>query len=452
MTALVVRLIALTVVLQRLESTCGFTSPHASRLAVSSRGSILYAGADNLYNDFDEKDDDDDEEEDEYIDTAELGDWRTFRMNLAETGTASDKKTNSEAPRKSVSKENEQLLRSQSKTLAEEYESGIWAHEAPKPEVGGLVLRMPLEVELYRNTKHSVMGKKLRASIEEGDRIALWYRKAQIMCEQQMKKIAGMAEEGQIDASKLDEESNDFLQMYLDNQETWQEVCLVVDGNNASGKASALVLNRPMAFKLTENLAQLVLQGSMARTNTVVKANLPDLAHFMRAFGTECAVYVGGPDKQDAPATLIHGFKDLLGAKEVSPGTNIYMGGMDAAIQGVIDGEYKALDFRFFVGKHCFEDNLLELECILGKYQPIACARPLALKQCIALPKPLYHEVLELCGGELKMISQLELLKRDDISINLEVDEDDEDILDELDELSKLEDDDEEEDDDDFVI
>jgi hypothetical protein len=207
-----------------------------------------------------------------------------------------------------------------------------------------------------------------------------------------------------------------------------------------------------MAFKLTANLAQLVLQGSLARP-TVVKDNVPDLTYFMKAFGTECAVYVGGPDNQDAPATLVHGFKELPGAVEVSPGANIYMGGMDAAIQGVIDGKYKALDFRFFVGKHSFDDNLLELECILGKYQPIACARPLALKQCISLPKPLYHEVLELCGGELKMISQLELLKRDDItgSIQFEVDEeDDESILDELDELTKIDDD--EDDDDDFVI
>jgi len=51
----------------------------------------------------------------------------------------------------------------------------------------------------------------------------------------------------------------------------------------------------------------------------------------------------------------------------------------------------------------------------LGKYQPIASARCIALKQCIALPKPLWHEVLELCGGELKDISALEFAKRDDL-------------------------------------
>lgn len=63
-----------------------------------------------------------------------------------------------------------------------------------------------------------MLGKKLRKLVNEGDRVALWYRKAQLMCEQEMKKIAGMAENGQIDASDLDEESNEYLQMYLDNQ------------------------------------------------------------------------------------------------------------------------------------------------------------------------------------------------------------------------------------------
>jgi hypothetical protein len=33
-----------------------------------------------------------------------------------------------------------------------------------------------------------------------------------------MRKIASMAEDGQIDAAKLGEDSNEFLQMYLDNQ------------------------------------------------------------------------------------------------------------------------------------------------------------------------------------------------------------------------------------------
>lgn len=80
------------------------------------------------------------------------------------------------------------------------------------------MVRLPLEVELYRNTKHSLLGKKLRKDVGDGDRVALWYKKAQILCEKEMRRIAQTAEAGQIDASRLTEESTEFLQMYLDNQ------------------------------------------------------------------------------------------------------------------------------------------------------------------------------------------------------------------------------------------
>ena len=163
-----------------------------------------------------------------------------------------------------------------------------------------------------------------------------------------------------------------------------------------------------MAFQLTENLAQLVLQGGLGGRSPA--SSMKQLQAFIKAFGSECAVYVGGPDCQEEPATLIHGFANLPGCEEIMPG--IYKGGIQAAIEGVAAGLYKALDFRFFVGRHEYEDSMMDLDVVLGKYQPIAGARTLALKQCISLPKPLWHEVLELCGGELKEISELEKLKR----------------------------------------
>jgi glucose-6-phosphate 1-epimerase/putative transcriptional regulator len=112
----------------------------------------------------------------------------------------------------------------------------------------------------------------------------------------------------------------------------------------------------------------------------------------MMAFQRECAIYVGGPDDQVEPAILIHGIKDLPGAVEISPGTQIYRGGIEAAVEGVINGKYSPLEFRFFVGCHSYEESALDVAVHLGKYQPIACARSVALKQCISLPKPLWHE------------------------------------------------------------
>ena len=39
-------------------------------------------------------------------------------------------------------------------------------------------------------------------------------------------------------------------------------------------------------------------------------------------------------------------------------------------------------------------------------WYPVACSKQLALKQVIQLPKPLWREVLELCGGDLKKASK----------------------------------------------
>ena len=261
-------------------------------------------------------------------------------------------------------------------------------------------MRMPIEVELYRNHRHSIVGRKLRkkyGSVVDEDDATTWYKKARLLVEDEMQEIASTADDsGQIDPTTLSDESTEMLQIFLDNQETWQEVCLLVEKDDDLGTAKALVLNRPMAFKLTENISRLVLNGAYQATTTSSErsqsAVKKDLIKFMLAFGQECAVYVGGTDDQDQPATIIHGIKDLPGAREISPGTGIYEGGLEAAVDGVLHGKYNPLDFRFFVGCHIYDESTLDVSVVLGKYQPIACARALALKQCISLPKPLWHE------------------------------------------------------------
>ena len=56
----------------------------------------------------------------------------------------------------------------------------------------------------------------------------------------------------------------------------------------------------------------------------------------------------------------------------------------------------------------------------------------------------LHFEVMELCGGELADLSQLELLKRDDLKFQVLDDEDySDDISNELSELDNFDDDDE---------
>mmetsp|Transcript_62313 Transcript_62313/g.184379 ORF Transcript_62313/g.184379 Transcript_62313/m.184379 type:complete len:349 (-) Transcript_62313:1344-2390(-) len=218
--------------------------------------------------------DDDDEDDDDAIDPDSLGDWRAFRRNLAQSGIetpessgagtddGSDEETKkSKVERKSVSKRNEALLEAQSEALAKEYKSGVWAHEAPNAEVGGLICRLPLEAEIHRNTEHSLMGQKLetRLSLDDGDgpseyygddvasgddgtgtqaseplplgasspgvsfsplaaQTVFWYRNAQSLIRSEMAKITAVAQDGQIDASQLSPEGSDMLNLYIDHQ------------------------------------------------------------------------------------------------------------------------------------------------------------------------------------------------------------------------------------------
>lgn len=409
-----------------------------------------------LYGSTVENDDDDDDDDDEYIDTDALGDWRNFRRNLA-MGTNDDDDDGSSA-KKAIGDsstavamtsnerevtENEKVLEKQNKELAEEYASGVWAHQTSTPEVGGLVIRMPLEVELYRNYRHSITGSKLRAIlVDDGagegsatDNFVMshWYGRSRDLIEEQMKEIADMAdEEGQIDATTLAEDYSEMLHLYLENQENWQEVCMVLErttSSEGSKSAKTLVLNRPMGFKLTKALGRLVYFGTFDKQTTIDREKVKGLTRFMIAFRDECAIYVGGPDDHGNPAILVHGIPDLPGAVEISPGSNIYRGGLEAAVDGVLEGRYSPLEFRFFVGCHSYEESMLDVEVRLGKYQPIACARALALKQCISLHKPLWHEVMELCDGDLPDVSRLEMLKHDDVTFQVLDEESDLEIL-----------------------
>ena len=427
---------------------------------------------------------DDDEDDDEYIDDSSLGDWRQFRANLATSGistqagngegegntssktdegasdsstppsattsTSTDASAANTRQRKSVSKRNESLLKSQNAELYKEYETGVWAHEAPAPEVGGLLCRLPLEAEIYRNAKYSPVGQKLQAILEkeddggdnklsqdnkDGDDTGLgsspgvsfsllgaktlyWYRKARKLIEEETNKVTAGAVGGEIDASALPKESIDFLNLYLNHQDTWQEVCLVAEKNEENGMASTLVLNRPMAFSLSDSIARLILFG--AYKNDLGPEEMEILVKFSIAFDKEIYCYLGGPDELEKSACVVHGIADLKGSKEIAPNTGIYLGhreSIEAAVHSIMQGMHSPSDFRFFVGKHRYLDGRLDLECVLGKYQPIACSRALALKQCKALPKPLFHEVMELVGGEMAELSKLELMKRDDIQI-----------------------------------
>ena len=110
--------------------TVSFTSTCTTRPCFLSR---------RLARSGDEEEEYDDDDDDDMIDVDSLGDWRAFRRSLAANSSSS---SSSEQERltvpsqvaapsrsKTVSRENEELLETQSRELADEYRKGVWAHE-----------------------------------------------------------------------------------------------------------------------------------------------------------------------------------------------------------------------------------------------------------------------------------------------------------------------------------
>ncbi|KAG8458528.1 hypothetical protein KFE25_003063 [Diacronema lutheri] len=378
--------------------------------------------------------------------------WREFRAQLIAGGirlttedAAAAAPSTEAQPRVVVARRNEELLRAQNAQLYDEYVNGAWAHVSP-PEPGGLMCRLPLQAqimyfmrderrtgecagwgELMRERLRSELPTEPPAATDGADaaadggggsgarnvyaewlaNTAYCYRLVESTVLETMRGMQQRARtRGPLDSSGLKGHELALLRFFSAAQDCWQEVCLVTS-TSAPDRAEGVVINRPLAKAIDRQLAKLLLGGERPG------APEPDeraLDRLVGAFGAQAGVYVGGPDAQREPALFVHGIDGLSGAVEVSPGTRIFTGGLDAAIDGVISGTYKPLDFRFFVGR------TRALSTAQGEYIALACARPIALKQCLGLPKPLWHEVMELAGGECAQLSRMEITKRDDLT------------------------------------
>jgi len=303
-------------------------------------------------------------------------------------------------------------------------------------EIGGLMCRLPLQATLTglmrsRAAGESVLGDRLRdrlmAELPAGEAdggsspeelFEAWaantnycYRLAEGWTTEVLGSVAAKAVGGRIDRRTLSDEERELLTAYVGAQENWQSVCLVLGTSGpSSGRVAteAVTINRPLARSVdSRELAEALLNGQDGSGQTAFDGAA--IKRCIRAFGGQAAVYNGGPQRRASPAILLHGLEGLEGAEEVAPGTKIYRGGVMDAIDGVLDGRFSPLDFRWFIGR------LGGLRVDGFEWQAVACARPVALKQCLGLPKPLWHEVMELCGGQSAELSRLEILKREDI-------------------------------------
>lgn len=378
--------------------------------------------------------------------------WRAFRAKLISGGLrltgeedGGDAVAAAEPPpaeRTSVAPQNEALLKEQNEALWREYYGGAWAHESPGIEPGGLVCRLPLPAQLTRQMRagaQSTWSERMRERLlaglpraegEEGGAgdadesarlVEQWsanahftYRLAEGLVVETLQAVSSKATDGRVSWSDISEEQRELVALYSDSQDSWQEVCLVLKAvESASGTSSVasecVVINRPLARSMSPELAALLLNGAEdGQQGGQLLYDEPFVERFLRAFGDEAAVYLGGPERQEERGLVIHGF-DLPGATELAPGTKIFTGGVEAIVSAVLDGTRSPLDFRWFIGRRT------DVSTSKAAWCPIACARPVVLKQCLGLPKPLWHEVMELCGGEVADVSKIELLKRSDL-------------------------------------
>lgn len=108
-------------------STTAATTCSSTRLASTFYNDFEGYNVDDDDDDDDNEDEEDEEEDDEFL-LVDDRDWRTFRKNLSLQEKEDDGSGRNQPP-SSVSKENEEVLESQSQQLYTEYKKGIWAHE-----------------------------------------------------------------------------------------------------------------------------------------------------------------------------------------------------------------------------------------------------------------------------------------------------------------------------------
>ncbi|XRB06594.1 transcriptional regulator [Pycnococcus provasolii] len=186
---------------------------------------------------------------------------------------------------------------------------------------------------------------------------------------------------------------------FCDKQEYFAQAVILLLDHRPEGSVG-VILNRPTQWELNE-----------------VSSAIDE------CFG-EQRLYFGG-DVGAGTVLVIHGDGDVDGAREVT--TGVYLGGYDSVVERVSDGSSKPQDYKFF-SKCCgWGAGQLDREVEAGVWHPVSAARPLLLKQCLQLPKPLWREVMELCGGDLADEAKDAYAPRDAFDQQQSNDDDDDD-------------------------
>lgn len=315
-------------------------------------------------------------------------DWQAFRARLVE----SERGQGWDARKSSAN--NWALLEKQDKELSQQ---PAWAFETSGLiEVGALLVHQPIEEQVLLDSQLSAALNASREPLElleETEAPDTPTAAASARWAEAKRWINDSVEEALNQIRKRRRRPTDLqlrlLQKYALYQQTWQHVVLLVS-HDAEG-SRGLVLNRPLASNITDALGLLEEYG--------------DFKGSAEAFVTGLAgspVYLGGQDGKGL--TVLSKYGDLDGSTELCPG--IFLVPPEVALNARVLGQRRPIDFRIHLGCCKWSSGRLQKEVAEGLWRTVAASALMTLKHCLKLPKPLWSEVMELCGDEAAALSR----------------------------------------------
>ncbi len=84
-------------------------------------------------------------------------------------------------------------------------------------------------------------------------RMLFWYRGIERLLQRECMAIMSKARspDSRLDPNFLGMESLELLQLYMDHQNAWQEVCLMIERDERTSRLVTVIINRLMTFKLS---------------------------------------------------------------------------------------------------------------------------------------------------------------------------------------------------------
>lgn len=409
---------------------------------------------------------------------------RAVRLNYDDLpGTKISRKKRVKEPRTPgrITAANHALLKRQNPELADE---DIWAESLSRVEQGALLLRMPMELQvwydpdyrerLYRRldpvlrveVKRYAKRKRMNKLMQSEKHVVALYTAAEDYLKERMRKIYVECQIGGNDV-KLSRPDLELLEHYQTYMDSWQQVVLVTkhvgqdeeDEYEDQLPSEGIILNRPTphtASSLREKVeeknggkrapravrklakifgSQVIYSGTgtldpeekprkkkrfskyKASDDSEEAREYREWRQIMEDMGStdimsEERESRRRPEYGNLDMTFLHQFDDMemYGSEEIAE--DIYAADVRAACKIIEEGGEDPQHFRVIQGVKTWEPQELDYEFDQGMWYSIAAARPLILKHCIGLPRPLWHEILEVVGGGLLETSELEIRKR----------------------------------------